>query len=99
MHADQGIVCLIMAKSLGVELDDVELATFVVGVAVATAVCRQSPMIAALGSYIDCNVLVAGHTQPGLCRLVKCLVAGGTIGFGFRMRLDDFAWHEYRFQT
>lgn len=61
VRPEQDKVCLLMTKSLGIKLDDIELATFVFGMAGTTGRACQTAMKASSGLYIRRNFLVAGH--------------------------------------
>ena len=100
VFAKQGKVCEFMIERVFVELHDIGIPAFMVGMTVrAASVARVSVQAVKTGSrvYIDGDVLVAIKAQGTLFGALELGVAGIAVLFIFRMTFYDLTGHNQRF--
>ncbi len=100
VFAKQGKVGELMVERVFVELHDVRIAAFMVGMAgCAAGVARVSVQAVKSGSggYIGGNVFVTIEAQCALLGAFEFRVAGIAVLFVLRMTFDDLAGHDQRF--
>ena len=87
----------VMIEAQPVELYDVGIASFVVGMTYEAGAAAGSPVAAMetkIHLYVSRDVLMTAQAQRTLFTAIECLVAGVAVSLEFRVPLDNLARHD-----